>query len=93
MPEALPLERPVMAFRFGIGEAAPLKPQSGDQTLTRAQLVLALAGRRLHPEKFLSARFGNGPHAASLSNPAPLLFPSSARGGAHGGGNASTPIA
>ncbi len=54
-----------MAFGLGVGEAAALKAQGGDEILTRAQLVLALASGWLGPVKLLSGRLGNGPHAAS----------------------------
>ncbi len=52
-----------MAFGLGVGEAAPLEAETGDEILARAKLMIALAGGGLNPEELLAAEFGNSPHA------------------------------
>jgi hypothetical protein len=62
-PEPLPLEGPVMAIGLGVGEAAALEAEGGDEIVARPQLVLSFSGGRLDPEKLLSAKLSNGLHA------------------------------
>ncbi len=52
-----------MAFGLGVGEAAALEAQGGDEILARPKLALALSGDGLDPEKLLSAELSDGPHA------------------------------
>ncbi len=53
----------MMAFGLGVGEAAALETQGGDEILARPKLALALSDGALDPQKLLAPELGNGPHA------------------------------
>jgi hypothetical protein len=71
LPEALPLEGPVLAFGLGVGKASALEAQGRNDVVAGVQLVLPAKSGRLDPEKFLACRLGNWPHALSLVDQLP----------------------